>query len=274
MNAKPLSSIAAARALRYGGEQGAANGDPGMAEVSRLSLSQRPQLDKLIQVLLVEDDDQVANSVRAGLELEGFGVRRTGTAEEGSVLLAEHPFDILVLDVMLPGKSGLHLLLELRANKVDTPVLVLTGRDAVGDRILGLESGADDYLIKPFALGELVARIRALMRRRRPMQAVALQCGDLKIDVNTRTVTRAGVLLPLTRLEFEILKYLSLHQGHVVTREMLAREIWKETSFDALDNIIDVNMVRLRRKVDDSSTCKLLHTVRGVGFILREQQAA
>lgn len=273
MNAHRPSSITPERAIRPGGASCASGGNRSNADVLQMPHSRSSLANGQIQILLVEDDNQVANSISAGLEVEGFGVVRTRTAEEGLSLLAKSSFDVLLLDITLPGKSGLHMLLEMRANRIGTPVLILTARDTVGDRVLGLESGADDYLVKPFAFAELLARIRVLVRRSRPVQADALECGDLVIDVDTRTVTRAGVPLKLTRLEFEILKYLCLHREHVVTREMLARDIWKETNYNALDNIIDVNMVYLRRKVDDISTCKLIHTVRGVGFILREQDA-
>jgi two-component system, OmpR family, copper resistance phosphate regulon response regulator CusR len=236
-----------------------------------VNAKQFPRPNSQGQILLVEDDDHVSNSIRAGLELEGYTVLRVRTAEEGLSLLPKHCVEILLLDIMLPGKTGLHLLLEMRANGVDTPVLILTARDTVGDRVLGLDFGADDYLVKPFAFAELLARIRALVRRQRPSQAGALRCGDLEIDINTHTVTRAGVPFTLTRIQFEILKYLCLHRGHIVTREMLARDVWKETNYSAIDNIIDVHVVRLRRKIDDTNTCKLLHTVRGVGLILRGQ---
>jgi two-component system copper resistance phosphate regulon response regulator CusR len=271
VSANRLSSIGTERAIRAESALCASSGDRSKAGVLQLPHS-RPSLPmSQIQILLVEDDNQVANSIIAGLKVEGFRVVRTRTAEEGLSLLPKNSFDVLLLDITLPGKSGLHMLLEMRASRIGTPVLILTARDTVGDRVLGLESGADDYLVKPFAFAELLARIRVLVRRRRPGQTDALRCGDLVIDVDTRGVTRAGIPLKLTRLEFEILQYLCIHQGHVVTREMLARDIWKETNYNALDNIIDVNMVYLRRKVDDISTCKLIHTVRGVGFIFREQ---
>ena len=271
MNSKRLSSLSSDPAVQTAGMSDSGGGDRSLSGVLQLSHGRYGLQVTPIHVLLVEDDDQIADSIRAGLELEGFTVQRTRMAEEGLGLLRSNPVDVLLLDIMLPGKSGLHLLLEMRANRVDTPVLILTARDTVGDRVLGLESGADDYLVKPFAFGELLARIRALVRRIRPSQTDALRCGDLEIDVDAHTVTRAGGTLTLTRLEFEVLKYLCARQGHIVTREMLARDIWQDRNYSALDNIIDVHMVRLRRKVDDVSTSKLLHTVRGVGFILREQ---
>jgi DNA-binding response OmpR family regulator len=241
-----------------------------LSGVLQLSHARHGHQNPPIDVLLVEDDDQIADTIRAGLELEGFTVQRTRMAEEGLGLLRGSPIDVLLLDVMLPGKSGLHLLLEMRAAGVETPVLILTARDTVGDRVLGLELGADDYLVKPFAFGELIARIRALVRRNRPSQAETLRCADLEIHIDARKVTHAGVSLALTPLEFDILKYLCARQGQIVTREMLASDVWQDRTYNALDNVIDVHMVRLRRKVDDVFTSKLLHTVRGMGFILKE----
>jgi two-component system, OmpR family, copper resistance phosphate regulon response regulator CusR len=162
------------------------------------------------------------------------------------------------------------VLATLRKLKLDTPVLILTAKDAVEDRVHGLDVGADDYLVKPFAFSELLARIRALLRRGRPDHVLKLQHDDLTIDLQTRKVARAGTLVELTVKEFEILEYLLRHAGRVVSREMLARDVWRIAArATPLDNVIDVTIARLRRKIDDPFTTKLLHTVRGVGFILR-----
>ncbi len=172
---------------------------------------------------------------------------------------------------MLPGRSGLEILQALRQRRIQTPVLVLTARDGVDDRVLGLDLGADDYLVKPFALPELLARIRALLRRGRPSEALRLKAADLELDVVTRRATRADRPLDLTVREFELLEYLLRHQGHLVSREMLAREVWKEPRrATPLDNVIDVQMTRLRKKVDSDASPRLIHTVRGVGFVLKE----
>jgi DNA-binding response OmpR family regulator len=178
----------------------------------------------------------------------------------------------VILDLMLPGRDGLEVLATLRKRKLDTPVLILTAKDTVDDRVHGLDVGADDYLIKPFAFSELLARIRALLRRGRPDQALKLQHDDLTIDLPTRKVARAGAPIELTVKEFEILEYLLRHAGRVVSREMLARDVWRITArATPLDNVIDVTIARLRRKIDDPFITKLLHTVRGVGFILRSE---
>jgi DNA-binding response OmpR family regulator len=172
---------------------------------------------------------------------------------------------------MLPGRDGIEILRALRQRGVKTPVLVLTARDTVEDRITGLDSGADDYLVKPFAFAELLARIRALARRGRVAEAPRLIVGDLDMDLITRKVTRGGRAVELTVREFELLEYLMRHHGQVVSREALARDVWKETQRTTpLDNVIDVHIARLRRKIDVDGVVKLIHTVRGVGFMLRE----
>jgi DNA-binding response OmpR family regulator len=179
-------------------------------------------------------------------------------------------FDLVVLDVMLPGRSGFEILKTLRERRIHTPVLMLTARDGVDDRVAGLDLGADDYLVKPFAVPELLARIRALLRRGRPSDT-CLKTADLEIDLVSRRATRGERPLELTVREFELLEYLLRHQGHLVSREMLAHEVWKEPRrATPLDNVIDVQMARLRKKVDAQGGPRLIHTVRGVGFVLRE----
>jgi DNA-binding response OmpR family regulator len=172
---------------------------------------------------------------------------------------------------MLPGRDGIEILTTLRNRGIDTPILILTARDTVEDRVLGLDSGADDYLLKPFAFPEFLARIRALLRRGRTDQVLRLKAADLDMDLVTRRVSRSGQILDLTSREFELLEYLLRHQNQIVSREMLVREVWKETSrATPLDNVIDVHIARLRKKVDQDFAAKLIHTVRGVGFILQE----
>jgi two-component system copper resistance phosphate regulon response regulator CusR len=225
-----------------------------------------------MQILVIEDDDKLASSLQSGLQAEGYTVSLARTGEEGFFVASRDRFDVVLLDIMLPGTDGLEILATMRRLQIPTPVLVLTAKDAVCDRVQGLNSGADDYLVKPFAFPELLARIRALLRRGKVEEPTSLKCADLELNVETHAVRRAGVPITLTAREFEILEYILRNQGRVVSREMLARDVWKEpTRHTPLDNVIDVHIARLRRKLDDNFRTKLLHTVRGVGFVLREE---
>ncbi len=224
-----------------------------------------------MRVLVVEDEQKVANALREGLEGERYEVVVERTGEGAFFRLNKEAFDVILLDLMLPGRDGLEILETLRARGVKTPVLVLTARDTLEDRVIGLNRGADDYLVKPFAFAEVLARVRALARRGRASETHRLSIADLDLDLVTRAVTRGGEPVDLTLREFELLEYLLRHQGQVVSREALARDVWKETSRSTpLDNVIDVHIARLRRKVDTDRDAKLIHTVRGVGFALRE----
>ena len=224
-----------------------------------------------MRILIVEDEAKVARALKEGLEGEHYDVVVAKTGEEGFFRANAEMFDLLVLDLMLPGRDGIEVLTTLRKRGLQTPVLILTAKDAVEDRVLGLDSGADDYLVKPFAFPELLARIRALLRRGRIDQVLRFKAGDLEMDLVTRRVTRDNQTLDLTSREFELLEYLLRHQNHLVSREMLACEVWKEPSrATPLDNVIDVHITRLRKKVDQDFPIKLIHTVRGVGFILHE----
>ncbi len=224
-----------------------------------------------MRILVVEDEHKVARALKEGLEGESYEVSVAHTGEEGFYLVTVETFDLIVLDILLPGRSGLDILQQLRKRDLDTPVLILTAKDTVEDRVSGLDTGADDYLVKPFAFPELLARVRALLRRGRVEQKLKLRTGDLEMDLVGRKASRAGQMLDLTGREFELLEYLMRHQGGVVSREMLARDVWKEPArHTPLDNVIDVHIARLRRKVDDRFERKLVHTVRGVGFTLRE----
>ena len=225
-----------------------------------------------MRLLIVEDDVKTANALKTGLEKEAFTVAVARTGEDGFFLLNTKPFDAVVLDWMLPGHDGIEILKTLRARGTKTPVLLLTARDAVEDRVLGLESGADDYLVKPFAFAELVARIHSLLRRVTPVEPLRKSIADLVVDLEARRVSRAGKAVELTPREFNLLAYLLREPGQVVTREMLAKEVWAETNrVTPLDNVIDVHVAHLRKKLDDGHAVKLLHTVRGVGFVLREE---
>jgi two-component system copper resistance phosphate regulon response regulator CusR len=224
-----------------------------------------------MRVLVVEDERKLAEVLAAALRREHYDVVVAATGEDGFFRATAEVFDLLVLDVMLPGRSGLEILRTLRERHVETPVLILTARDAVDDRVLGLDLGADDYLVKPFALPELLARIRALFRRGRPSEALRLKTADLELDLVSRRAVRGDRTLDLTTREFELLEYLLRHQGHLVSREMLAHDVWREPRrATPLDNVIDVQMTRLRRKVDADAGERLIHTVRGVGFVLRQ----
>jgi len=222
-----------------------------------------------MRILVVEDNRKVAKALREGLQAEHYDVRVASNGEEGFFLVNHETFDVVLLDLMLPRRDGIEVLTTLRKRGLQTPVLILTAKDTVEDRVHGLDLGADDYLVKPFAFPELVARIRALLRRGRMDQVLKLQLDDLEIDLVTRRVIRRGSAIELTAKEFELLEYLLRHQSRVVSREMLARDVWQVTArATPLDNVIDVSIARLRRKVDDPFDKKLLHTVRGVGFVL------
>jgi DNA-binding response OmpR family regulator len=224
-----------------------------------------------MRVLVVEDEQKVADAVREGLEDERYEVVVERTGEGAFFRVNTETFDVIVLDLTLPGRDGLEILRALRQRRLDTPVLVLTARDSLEDRVIGLDSGADDYLVKPFAFAELLARIRALVRRGRVAESPRLGAGDLEMDLVTRKVTRRGRPVELTVREFELLEFLMRYQSQVVSRETLARDVWKETARTTpLDNVIDVHIARLRRKVDLDQPVKLIHTVRGVGFMLKE----
>lgn len=232
-----------------------------------------PDLDNMhrVRILVVEDERKLAEVLASALQAEHYDVVVERTGEDGFFRANAEMFDLVLLDLMLPGRGGLEILQTLRKRQVQTPVLILTARDAVEDRVLGLDLGADDYLVKPFALPELLARIRALLRRGRPMDALRLKASDLEVDLVTRRATRDGHPIDLTVREFELLEYLLRHQGHVVSREMLAHDVWKEPRrATPIDNVIDVQVARLRRKVDLEGQDRLIHTVRGVGFVLRE----
>ena len=220
-------------------------------------------------VLLVEDEQKTRESVAEGLRLEDWQVTTAVSGTEALAVLEQTAFDLLILDWMLPGHDGLAVLRHARARGNHTPVLLLTARRSLDDRVAGLEGGADDYLPKPFAFAELLARSRALLRRPVLGGGPALRCGDLELDARTRTARRAGGEIPLTPREVDILEYLMRYQGQNVTREMLERDVWKQSRrFTSLDNVIDVQMMRLRRKIDTEGAAPLLHTVRGVGYRL------
>jgi two-component system, OmpR family, copper resistance phosphate regulon response regulator CusR len=225
------------------------------------------------KILIIEDEIKIAHSLRQVLEGEGYGVSAAVTGEDGFFLINTEVFDLVVLDLMLPGRSGLEILEALRRRDTQTLVLILTARDTVADRVTGLDCGADDYMIKPFAVSELLARIRVLLRRGRSEQVFRLQFADLDLDLVAREARRNGHILELTGKEFDILAYLVRHQGRFISRGMIARDLWQENvRATPLDNVIDVHMARLRRKVDKDFPQKLIHTIRGVGFIVKQEE--
>lgn len=227
-----------------------------------------------MKILIIEDETKVAAALKKGLESEYYEVVLARTGEEGFFQMNSQVFDLVILDLMLPGRDGFEVLTTLRKRGIETPVLILTALDTVENRVRGLDSGADDYLIKPFAFPELLARIRLLLRRGRSDKALRLKLADLEMDLVTRKVARGDQLLDVTAKEFDLLEYLLRHQGRIVSREMLARDLWQvKARSTPLDNVIDVHIARLRRKVDGPFETKLVKTVRGVGFMLNEDRS-
>jgi two-component system copper resistance phosphate regulon response regulator CusR len=224
-----------------------------------------------VRVLVIEDERKVAEALEEALTSEHYEVALAHTGEEGFFRIAAETFDLVILDLMLPGRDGFEIIEAVRRRGIQTPLLVLSARDAVEDRVIGLDSGADDYLVKPFAFPELLARVRAIVRRGRADQVLRLKAGDLEMDLTSHVATRRGEMIELTPREFQILEYLLRHHPRVVAREMLARDVLKESSRGpVVDNLIDAHIARIRRKVDHGHDVKLIHTVRGVGFALRD----
>lgn len=222
-----------------------------------------------MRVLVVEDDRKVADALRDGLTAEGYEVIVERTGRAGFVRSTTEAFDLIVLDLGLPDRDGSEILAAVRQRESRIPVVVLTARDSVHDRVAGLDAGADDYLVKPFAFAELLARSRALIRRGMESSSTRVSVGLLSLDPVTRKVHRNGTPIDLTVKEFELLRQLMRYEGQVVSRESIAREVWQEPARTTpLDNVIDVHVARLRRKVDVDESCRLIHTIRGVGFMM------
>jgi two-component system copper resistance phosphate regulon response regulator CusR len=220
--------------------------------------------------LIVEDQKKLLTSLQRGLEEEGYEVIGASTGEDGYYQATTADFDLVVLDVMLPKRNGMQVLGDLRQRGFSKPVLMLTARDGIDDRVRGLDAGADDYLVKPFAFAELLARIRALLRRDSTDRELVLRAGTLEVSLLSRRVVRDGEDVDLTRREFELLEYLLRHKNTTVTRDMIGRDVWKEPS-GSLTNVIDVYIKTLRKKIERPTARQLIHTVRGVGYVLRDE---
>jgi len=222
-----------------------------------------------MRALLVEDDASIADFVVRGLKEAGFAVDQAADGEAGLAAAVDHSYDVAIVDLMLPKRDGLSLIEELRHRGVVTPVLILSARRSVDDRVHGLQTGGDDYLTKPFAFAELLARVQALVRRStRAPEPTSLTFGDVVLDLLSRRVTRAGVIVDLRPREFALLEYLMRNPGRVVSKTMILSHVW-DYSFDPQTNVVDVLVSRLREKIDRPFDKKLLHTVRGVGYVLR-----
>jgi two-component system copper resistance phosphate regulon response regulator CusR len=220
-----------------------------------------------MNVLIMEDEKKIATAIRDCLASAGYHPTIAVSGDAGIFLLEKEKYDAIILDWMLPGRDGIEVLDWLRRRGTKPPVLLLTAKDAIEDRVKGLDSGADDYLVKPFAFPELLARLRALTRRLSTTEIFLLECAELRLDLNSRRAARGAEEISLTPREFDLLAFLLRHQGEIVSRGMIAQEVWRETNRSTpLDNVIDVHIARLRRKVDNGHASRLIHTVRGVGF--------
>ena len=224
-----------------------------------------------MRILLAEDDKKIASFIRKALREAGYAIDSVGNGNEALDLASVTPYAAIILDIMMPGRDGLGVLKLLRERRIETPVLILTARGEVSERIEGLEHGADDYMSKPFAMRELLARVQAMTRRSTPERATLLKMADLTMNLLTREVRRAGNKVELTLREFALLEYLMRSPGAVHSRTSLCEHVW-DWHFDSGTNVVDVYIKRLREKMDDDCEVKLLHTVRGVGYMLREPE--
>lgn len=222
-----------------------------------------------MRVLIVEDERKISDFIRRGLKEEGYSVDAAYDGEEGHFLAATGEYDLIVLDIMLPKIDGINLCRKLREEKIAVPIMMLTAKDSVRDRVKGLDSGADDYLIKPFAFEEFLARIRALLRKRDTDAVTKMQVSDLALDLMTHKVSRSGREIELTTKEYALLEYLMRNAGTVVTRTMISEHVW-DVNFDTYTNVIDVYINYLRNKIDRGHKDKLIHTLRGRGYVLKK----
>lgn len=223
-----------------------------------------------MRILVVEDERKLSSFIKRGLKEAGYAVDAADNGDDGLFLGQSNPYDLIVLDVMLPGCDGLEVCRRLRQAHIVVPVLMLTARDSLEDKVSGLDSGADDYLTKPFSFPEFLARIRALLRRERKEKATRLKVADLELDLLTRKALRGGRELVLTPVEYRLLEYLMLNAGHAVTRTMISEHVWND-DFDSYSNIINVYVNYLRGKIDAGHEKKLIHSLRGVGYVLKAE---
>jgi two-component system copper resistance phosphate regulon response regulator CusR len=224
-----------------------------------------------MRILLVEDEPRVAHFVAKGLREQSYAVDITVDGESALYQAEINDYDLIILDVMLPVRDGFEVCSKLREREINTPVLMLTARDTVDDRVQGLDSGADDYLVKPFEFKELLARVRALLRRAREFRPHVLQVADLTLNTASHTATRSGRRIGLTAKEYALLEYFATHQGRLLGREEIAEHVWDE-NFNPMSNVIDVYVLRLRKKVDEGFSRPLIHTRRGAGYIFSEEE--
>lgn len=222
-----------------------------------------------MRILLVEDEEKVARFITVGLKAERFAVDSASDGKTGLQMATLNPYDLLIVDLMLPGMSGTELIRRVRRQNTDVPIVVLTARDALSDKLANFESGADDYLTKPFAFAELLVRIKALLRRGAVPRANVIQIADLEIDRLAHQVRRAGTTIKLTAKEYGLLEYLATNAGRVLSRTMIVEHVWDQ-SFEGLTNIVDVYVRQLRAKIDEPFDTKLIHTVRSVGYVINE----
>jgi heavy metal response regulator len=225
-----------------------------------------------MRILVVEDEKKVASFIKKGLEEELYSVDAVYDGKEGIKMALSNEYDLIILDIMLPYKDGVTILKEIREEKNVAPVLLLTAKDNIGSKVFGLDSGADDYLTKPFAFEELLARVRALLRRQSNVKSIQLKAGDLILDTQTHKVNRAGNEIDLTAKEYEILEYLLRNKGRVISRTLLSEHVY-DYHFDSNTNVIDVYINKLRNKIDRGYDLQLLHTVRGVGYTIKEENS-
>jgi heavy metal response regulator len=222
-----------------------------------------------MRILLVEDEKRMASFIKRGLTEQRYTVDVAHDGDNGLFLAEINPYDAIILDVMLPGTDGISICRELRKKNVDVPILMLTARDDVRDKIIGLDSGADDYLTKPFAFDEFLARVRVLLRRQRVNKTTTLKVADMELDQLTHTVTRGGKDIELTATEYALLEYLMLNANQIVTRTMISEHVWDQ-DFDTFSNVINVYVNYVRKKVDTGFSKKLIHSIRGTGYILKD----
>lgn len=225
-----------------------------------------------MRLLVAEDEVKVASHIKKGLEEEGYAIDVVRDGKEAYISASTYNYDLIVLDIMLPGKNGVEVLKDLRNNKCYTPVIFLTAKNSTNEKIQGLDLGADDYLTKPFEFEELCARIRAILRRKESVKGTKLFIDDLELDLVTHEVKRAGRHIELTQKEYALLEYFMYNQGKILTRVMIIEHVWDQ-DFDSFTNVVDVYMNHLRSKIDQPIRNKLLHTVRGFGYVLRQQNA-